>query len=54
MSKLALALLFSFIGNIVAWFHMNAQFKWEWGKSQVWILLAGIPISYCFYYSTRF
>ena len=54
MSKLAIALLLSFIGNIIAWFHMNAQFKWEWGKSQLWILLAGIPISYCFYYSTRF
>ena len=32
---------------------MNAQFKWEWAKSQWWILLAGIPIGYCFFYSTR-
>ena len=54
MSKLVLALLLSFVGNIIAWFHMNAQFKWEWAKSQWWILIAGIPISYCFYYSTRF
>ena len=50
MSKLAIALLLSFIGNIIAWFHMNAQFKWEWGKSQWWILIAGIPISYMFFY----
>ena len=54
MSKLALALLFSFIGNIIAWFHMNAQFKWEWAKSFWWVLLGGIPISFLFFYGTRF
>ena len=47
------ALGMSFLGNIIAWFHMNAQFRWEWAKSQWWILFAGIPISYLFYYSTR-
>ncbi len=52
-NKLLVALLFSIIGNVVAWFHMNAQFKWEWAKSQWWILFAGIPVSYLFYYSTR-
>ena len=54
MNKLAYALILSGIGNIFAWFHMNAQFKWESAKSQWWIVLVGIPISYCFYYSTRF
>jgi len=54
VNKLALALLFSFLGNIIAWFHMNAQFKWEWAKSSWWILFAGIPISYLFFYSTRY
>ena len=52
-NKLLVALLFSITGNIIAWFHMNAQFRWEWAKSQWWILFAGIPISYLFYYSTR-
>lgn len=33
---------------------MNAQFKWEWAKSHWFIVLAGIPISYLFYYSTRY
>jgi len=47
------ALGMSFLGNIIAWFHMNAQFRWEWAKSQWWILLVGIPISYLFFYSTR-
>ena len=46
------ALGMSFLGNLIAWFHMNAQFSWDWAKSDWWILLAGIPISYLFYYST--
>ena len=46
--------MLSALGHIVAFFHMNAQFKWEWAKSQWFILLIGIPISYLFYYSTRF
>ena len=32
---------------------MNAQFKWEWAKSIWWIILGGVPISFLFYYSTR-
>ena len=47
------ALGMSFIGNIIAWFHMNAQFKWDWAKEQWWVILGGIPISYLFFYSTR-
>ncbi len=47
------ALGMSFLGNLIAWFHMNAQFRWEWAKSHWWILFAGIPISYLFYFSTR-
>ena len=54
MNKLIYAIMLSALGHIVAFFHMNAQFKWEWAKSQWFILLIGIPISYLFYYSTRF
>ena len=53
MNKLILALMMSFMGNVIAWFHMNGQFRWEFMKSQWWILLGGIPISYLFFYSTR-
>ena len=53
MNKLILALGMSFLGNLIAWFHMNAQFRWEWAKSQWWIIFGGIPISYLFFYSTR-
>ena len=52
-NKLFIVLLFSFLGNCLAWFHMNAQFKWEWAKDTWWIILGGVPISFLFYYSTR-
>ena len=52
-NKLLIALLFSITGNIIAWFHMNAQFKWDWAKTQWWVVLGGIPVGYLFYYSTR-
>ena len=42
MNKLALALLFSIVGNILAWFHMNAQFRWEWAKGPWFITFIGI------------
>ena len=55
MNKLHWALILSVMGNIIAWFHMNGQFigKFEWMKSNWWVLLGGIPISFLFYYSTR-
>ena len=53
MNKLALALIMSFLGNMIAWFHMNAQFKWDWAKEWWWVILGGVPVSYLFYYSTR-
>ena len=54
MKTLIWALILSIIGNTIAWFHMNAQFKWDWAKSHWFILLFGIPIGYLFYYSSRF
>ena len=53
MNKLILALVMSLSGNIIAWFHMNAQFRWEWAKTIWWVVLGGIPISFLFFYSTR-
>tara|TARA_R100001163_G_C4935306_1_gene109455 strand:- start:60 stop:404 length:345 start_codon:yes stop_codon:yes gene_type:complete len=52
--KLFWALFLSIIGNTIAWFHMNAQFKWDWAKSLWWVLLGGIPISFAFFYSTKY
>ena len=53
MNKLFLALILSFAGHVMAWFHMQAQFKWEFAKSYWWIILGGIPISFAFFYGTR-
>jgi len=53
MNKLIFALVLSVIGNIIAWFHMQGQFRYEWAKTWWWIVFGGIPISFCFYYSTR-
>mgnify|MGYP006417874645 FL=1 len=53
MNKLFVALSFSVIGNLITWFHMNAQFRWEWARTHWWIALGGLPVGYLFYYSTR-
>ena len=53
MNKLWMALSISFVGHILAWFHMQGQFKYEWAKSFWWIILGGIPISFAFFYGTR-
>ena len=54
MNKYVLIGLFWFlIGHIAVFFQLNGQFKWDFMKSQWWIILAGLPISYLFYYSTR-
>jgi len=57
MNKLQWAIILSIIGNVIAWFHMNGQFmgsKYEWfTKSNWWVFLGGVPISFLFYYSTR-
>ena len=53
MNKLLMAILFSSLGQIVSWFHMQGQFKYEWARSWWWIILGGIPISVFFYFSTR-
>ena len=53
MTKLLIALLFSIVGNIIAWIQINGQFKYEWMR-QWWVIgLSGLPVSYMFFYSTR-
>ena len=53
MNKFLIALLFSILGNIIAWIQMNGQFKYECMR-QWWVIgIMGIPVSYFFFYSTR-
>ena len=53
MNKFLIALLFSILGNIIAWIQMNGQFKYEWMRQWWFIGIMGIPVSYFFFYSTR-
>ena len=53
MNKFLIALLFSIFGNIIAWMQMNGQFKYEWMRQWGVIGIMGIPVSYFFFYSTR-
>ena len=48
-----MALWLSLFGHILAWFHMQGQFKYDWARSIWWVILGGIPISVAFYYGTR-
>ena len=43
-----------FLANIVIWFQLNSQLKWEWFKDNYWLMsLLGVPISYALLYSTK-
>lgn len=48
-----MAILISFMGHIMAWFHMQGQFRYEWAKSMWFVALGGVPISFAFYFGTR-
>ena len=53
MNKLFMAISVSLLGHILAWIHMQAQFKWTWASNTWWIAIGGIPISYAFFYGTK-
>ena len=53
MNKLWMAISVSLLGHILAWFHMQAQFKWTWASNTWWIAIGGIPISYAFFYGPK-
>ena len=44
-----------FLANIVIWFQLNAQLKWDWFKDNYLLMsILGMPISYALLYSTKF
>ena len=44
-----------FVAQIVIWFQLNGQIKWEWFKDNYFLMsLLGIPISYALLYSTKY
>ena len=44
-----------FLVNIVIWFQLNAQLKWEYFKDNYFLMsLLGVPISYALLHSTKY
>ena len=48
-------MLILFFVQIVIWFQLNAQVKWDWFKDNYLLMaLLGTPISYALMYSTKY
>ena len=48
-------ILILFFTQIVIWFQLNAQVKWDWFKDNYLLMsVLGMPISYALLYSTKF
>ena len=44
-----------FILQVIIWFQLNGQLKWEWFKDNYFIMsLMGVPISYMLLVSTKY
>ena len=53
--EILFCILILFFTQIVIWFQLNAQVKWDWFKDNYWLMsLLGVPISYALLYSTKF
>jgi len=47
--------LILFFTQIVIWFQLNAQVKWDWFKDNYLLMsILGMPISYALLYSTKY
>jgi len=52
--EILLCIIILFFTQIIIWFQLNAQVKWDWFKDNYWLMsLLGMPISYALLYSTR-
>jgi hypothetical protein len=53
--EILVTIIILFLANIVIWFQLNAQIKWDWFKDHYWLMaLLGVPISYALLYSTKY
>ena len=53
--EILFCVLILFFTQIVIWFQLNAQVKWDWFKDNYLLMsILGIPISYALLYSTKF
>jgi len=54
-SKILLCVSVLFLAQIVTWFQMFGQFKFQFFKNNIILVcLTGIPITFMYYYSTKF
>ena len=50
-----ICVLLLFIAQIIIWFQLNGQLKWEWFKDNYLLMsLLGVPISYALLYTTKY
>ena len=50
-----MCVLLLFIAQIVIWFQLNGQLKWEWFKDNYFLMsLMGVPISYVLLLTTKY
>ena len=53
--KILLCVCILFFAQVVTWFQMLGQFKWDFFKNNVTaICITGVPLTLMYYYSTRF
>ena len=53
--EILFCVLILFFTQIIIWFQLNAQVKWDWFKDNYLLLsILGMPISYALLYSTKF
>ena len=53
--EILLCIIILFFTQIVIWFQLNAQVKWDWFKDNYWLMsILGMPISYALLYSTKY
>ena len=53
--EILFCVLILFFTQIVIWFQLNAQVKWDWFKDNYLLMsILGMPISYALLYSTKY
>ena len=53
--EILFCILILFFVQIVIWFQLNGQVKWDWFKDNYLLMsILGMPISYALLYSTKF
>ena len=53
--EILFCVLILFFTQVVVWFQLNAQVRWDWFKDNYLLMsILGMPISYALLYSTKF